>query len=368
MNEDNVQLEIIKTGLAWLTLALGWVLGQKIIAKWDIIKKQRELDIETAMQFNKFYGEFKAVSRLWRVKLWRPINSHGKRSEQLTFPGNTPFELLVRATAAEGGVEAIIVKLATERVLNEKDIKTLGLFRQAYQELRHAIREGKPLLWTYGTPEYTLYNDLASKVTCIIVSNKRKEPNQNEAPQVLRKISKIRPDEWEKEVKRMSLPPEYYRAGVGAIIVNSQGLILALERAHITGAWQLPQGGLELSEQPEQAVLREVAEETGISGTDLELLYEYPEPLVYDLPVNARSEKTGRGQVQYWFLYRFHGNYDAIDVKSGGEFRAWKWLPFQRLVNEAVDFRKPLYRKLADLFGPYISTVPDEVISGNEKS
>jgi putative (di)nucleoside polyphosphate hydrolase len=153
----------------------------------------------------------------------------------------------------------------------------------------------------------------------------------------------------------MSIPAQYFRAGIGAVILNSSGLILTLERADISGAWQLPQGGLEASEEPLRAAFREVAEETGIAEHDLELLDVYPEPLVYELPASAQSKKTGRGQVQYWFLFRFRGNDDTIDVTSGGEFHAWQWISFQSLLHTAVDFRAPLYRKLADRFGPSVS-------------
>lgn len=134
------------------------------------------------------------------------------------------------------------------------------------------------------------------------------------------------------------------------MIINDKGLVLALERTDVLGAWQLPQGGLEHSEEPLQAALREVKEETGISESDLELVDSYPEPLVYELPADVRTPKTGRGQVQYWYLFRLHCNDNAIEVKSGGEFRAWKWVPFHALLNSVVDFRKPVYRKLAEQF------------------
>ena len=153
----------------------------------------------------------------------------------------------------------------------------------------------------------------------------------------------------------MSSPAQYFRAGVGAVIINAGGLTLALERADIPDAWQLPQGGLEASEEPLQAVFREVAEETGISEKELELLDTYPGLLVYELPAGARSEKTGRGQVQYWFLFRFCGSENAIDVESGGEFCAWTWLPFDSLFNSVADFRKPVYRQLVEQFQDYIA-------------
>jgi putative (di)nucleoside polyphosphate hydrolase len=153
----------------------------------------------------------------------------------------------------------------------------------------------------------------------------------------------------------MSLPSQYFRAGVGAVIFNSRGLILALERADIPAAWQLPQGGLDIDEAPLGGALREVAEETGIKKSDLELLDVFPEPLAYELPVSAQSEKTGRGQVQYWFLFRFKGSDDSIHLEDGGEFNAWDWIPFQDLLNAVVDFRKTVYKKLAVRFEPYIS-------------
>ena len=75
----------------------------------------------------------------------------------------------------------------------------------------------------------------------------------------------------------------------------------------------------------------------------------------------AKSAKTGRGQVQHRFLFRFHGSDNRIGVKGGSEFLAWKWMSFGSLLNSVVDFRKPIYQKLADRFGAYLSpqSMPD---------
>ncbi|HSO19939.1 MAG TPA: RNA pyrophosphohydrolase [Desulfosarcina sp.] len=148
----------------------------------------------------------------------------------------------------------------------------------------------------------------------------------------------------------MRSPAQYFRAGVGAVIADGRGNVLALEREDIPGAWQLPQGGIEADEAPLQAALREVFEETAISETRLERLDAYPEPLVYELPAHAWRKKTGRGQVQYWFLFRFTGSDGAIDVMRGREFRAWKWMPFDRLIALTAGFRRPVYRRLAERF------------------
>ena len=200
---DNVIDEIIKTVFACFTIGFGWFVGQRIISYWDIKKKRQELDIAIAREFHKLYGEFKELSRLWRA-----FTFTGKRTQQFVFPDTTRVDLLKRATASEGSVEAIVVKLATERDLTDDDIKTLGAFRQVYQQLRKAIRDGAPLESTYGTASYTLFNDLASKMTCIISSNKTKMCPTAEAPGIMQKITAIRSEERKEEQNRHILPTE----------------------------------------------------------------------------------------------------------------------------------------------------------------
>lgn len=154
----------------------------------------------------------------------------------------------------------------------------------------------------------------------------------------------------------MGKPSQYFRAGAGALIVNREGLVLALERADVSGAWQLPQGGLEGSEEPLRAALREVAEETGIPENALELVKACPEPLAYELPISSRSDKTGRGQVLYWFLFVFRGSDDLVDVTRSHESRAWRWMAFPRVIEGVAAFRKPMYLRLAKEFHTYLVT------------
>jgi putative (di)nucleoside polyphosphate hydrolase len=362
---DNVQLELIKTGLAIVTLGIGWLIGQRIIKFWDTKKKRQELDIATSREFHKLYGEFKEVSRIWRT-----VTYEGPRDQELKFPAGTRLELLKRSSASEGGIEAIIVKLATERDLTDAEIKNLGLFRQAFQELRAAIRAGRRFNWDNGTPDYVLYNDLAAKVARIIYtetgfwSREPSLPPSKDVHLTLRNITAITAADWQaerckefvdKRSRGTKLPDQYFRASAGAVVVNSEGLVLSLERADISHAWQFPQGGLETAEEPSDAAVREVMEETAIKPADLELLDKYPEVLCYEVPAAARSSKTGRGQVQYWFLFRFRGSEDKIDVIKGGEFRSWKWNHFDDALAAAVEFRKPIYLKLGEHFKQYLA-------------
>jgi len=144
-----------------------------------------------------------------------------------------------------------------------------------------------------------------------------------------------------------------FRAGVGAIILNENGKVLGLERKDIPGAWQLPQGGLDEGETPLEAVRREVREETGIEPGHLELLASASRLLAYELPPEARSPKTGRGQVLYWFLLRFTGPDEAITLGDHKEFMDWKWMSMEGLATKVVSFKQPVYQELARDFKSY---------------
>jgi putative (di)nucleoside polyphosphate hydrolase len=150
---------------------------------------------------------------------------------------------------------------------------------------------------------------------------------------------------------------DFFRANVGALIVDERGRVLAFQRAApMTLAWQLPQGGLEVGEQPIEGVLREIHEETGIRAERLRLLREAPSWLAYELPERYRSDKTGRGQAQKWFLFAFVG--DDEDIKpDGSEFLSWRWMDPGELLQLAVEFRRPVYQQLFAMFASHMSSV-----------
>ena len=135
------------------------------------------------------------------------------------------------------------------------------------------------------------------------------------------------------------------------MIIKDRDLVLAFRQSDTDDdVWQCPQGGLSAGEEPLEAAYREVAEETGIRKRDLKLLGSYPEPLAYELPPGDWSEKTGRGQVHHWFFFEFLGSDNAINMNSGDEFRAWKWIPFTSLPFSVVAFRKHVYAHLYEWF------------------
>lgn len=144
----------------------------------------------------------------------------------------------------------------------------------------------------------------------------------------------------------MSRPDEYFRAGVGAVLMDGRGRVLACRRADVRdAAWQLPQGGLEAGEKPLDAALREVEEELGIPPRDLELVAELEPWLSYELPEASRGNKTGRGQTQRWFFFRFTGS-DSQIAPDGREFDACRWMSLRELARDVVPFRRQVYAAL----------------------
>ena len=147
-------------GISLVTLGLGWRFGQRLTVRWNLRQKQRELDLATAHEFHKLYGEFFAIWKLWNYSL---TAEHGCTV--------TRSDLLVRTCAAEGAIESLLVRIAVGRDLRDEDIRTLGRFRQGYQTLRETIRDNKKLDWSSSThPEYLAFKQLAAGVALLIVS------------------------------------------------------------------------------------------------------------------------------------------------------------------------------------------------------
>jgi len=147
-----------------------------------------------------------------------------------------------------------------------------------------------------------------------------------------------------------SLP---YRQGVGLVLFNPQGLVWVGRRIdQKEEAWQMPQGGIDEGETPEEAALRELEEEIGTGSAVI--VGESKGWLTYDLPpelVGVAWKGRYRGQKQKWFALRFTGSDDDIRIDTEHpEFAEWRWVPFDRLVELIVPFKRDLYRQVTEEF------------------
>ena len=131
------------------------------------------------------------------------------------------------------------------------------------------------------------------------------------------------------------------RIGVGAIVLNDNNHVFVGKRKdNPIDKWQMPQGGVNEGEDYLKAMKRELYEETSIKNIDV--LKEFNEWLEYDLPKNLLGiiwKGRFRGQKQKWFITRFTGNNNEININTEhAEFIEWKWLKMTELPNVIVDF------------------------------
>ena len=144
-----------------------------------------------------------------------------------------------------------------------------------------------------------------------------------------------------------------YRPCVGIMVLNREGLVWIGRRPDAPsepegpGAWwQMPQGGIDEREDPRQAALRELEEETGIRSVTI--VAESPRWYTYDLPETLRPKAWGgryRGQRQKWFAARFRGEEAEIALERPGhapEFDSWRWAKIERAgrLDRAVQARR----------------------------
>ena len=138
------------------------------------------------------------------------------------------------------------------------------------------------------------------------------------------------------------------------MILESNNAILVGRRLdHPSGYWQMPQGGIDDNEDPEEAVWREMMEEIGTNNA--ELFHVSNQWVNYDIPQETLDNlpwgKIFNGQTQKWFIFKFTGKDEDINVQTQNpEFSEWKWMNANDLVDNAVPFKQKVYKTILDEF------------------
>ncbi len=154
----------------------------------------------------------------------------------------------------------------------------------------------------------------------------------------------------------LSLP---YRPGVGAMILNSENKVFVGKRINNkTDTWQMPQGGIDDQELADEAVFREVSEETGIVSENLKIIAKSRMLFYYDVPdviIPRTWDGQFRGQKQQWYLFKYYGDESDINLNTYcPEFTEWKWTDIEDLPELIVSFKRKLYVEIIEEFSYFI--------------
>jgi putative (di)nucleoside polyphosphate hydrolase len=150
-----------------------------------------------------------------------------------------------------------------------------------------------------------------------------------------------------------------YRPNVGIIIANQKNQVFLAKRVN-QNAWQFPQGGIKLGESVEEAMYRELLEETGLMAHHIQILGCTGHWLQYDVPlgfIKSKDRHIYRGQKQIWFLVRLLVSDKKImlDIHDCPEFDNWCWCDYWLPIERIVDFKKAVYQTALQELSIYLT-------------
>ena len=139
------------------------------------------------------------------------------------------------------------------------------------------------------------------------------------------------------------------RSGVGIVVLNKDNRVFVAKRIdNRKNFWQMPQGGVDSGESFLEAAFRELEEETSIKN--IKLIKELDGLIEYELPPQLLGliwKGKYRGQEQKWFVVRFVGKDNEINIKTKNpEFYEWKWIDLENITDLVVDFKLHVYKEV----------------------
>jgi putative (di)nucleoside polyphosphate hydrolase len=116
-----------------------------------------------------------------------------------------------------------------------------------------------------------------------------------------------------------------YRDNVASVVFKGNKFLLVQLKGWPENFWKFPQGGMNVGEQEEGAVLRELSEELGT--TNFKIIGKSVYTNKYDWPIDS-IEKAGfrwKGQFQRFFVVEFLGDESEVNFDRN-EIQACKWV------------------------------------------
>lgn len=139
------------------------------------------------------------------------------------------------------------------------------------------------------------------------------------------------------------------RPAVIGVFVNQKRQILIGERADVPNSWQLPQGGIDLNEAEDEAIIREMSEEVGTH--DFEVIAKSPTKTSYLFPKGqTRWEQHFVGQEHTWYLLEFLDDAQPNPTLSD-EFICFRWADPMECLDLVIDWKKQSYQKGLQMLG-----------------
>lgn len=159
------------------------------------------------------------------------------------------------------------------------------------------------------------------------------------------------------------IDPDGYRPNVGIILADDSGRVFWARRVAHDG-WQFPQGGMNTDEVPEEAMFRELEEETGLEPPHVEILGATRGWLRYRLPSRfqrRRHKPLCVGQKQVWFLLRLVADeaHIRLDLAPKPEFDDWRWVDYWYPADNVVAFKRGVYKRALRQLEPHLEVLPD---------
>ena len=141
------------------------------------------------------------------------------------------------------------------------------------------------------------------------------------------------------------------RNGVGVVLLNRENKVFVAKRIdNPKNFWQMPQGGIDKGEEPYDAALRELEEETSVKNVSL--IKEIDGFTTYNLPNSLLGiiwKGKFKGQKQKWYIFQFTGDDKEINLKTKKpEFLEWKWIELENITDTVVDFKLEIYKKIKE--------------------